>query len=174
MPEARKVIQGRNSSGNWPRPRTTTRTTESHATAVTDILARVEAFEPEAVGHRVVHGGEHFHDATLIDDAVVAAIEDCVPLAPLHNPANLAGIPAISLPCGRSNDGLPIGLQLAAGPFEEETIYRAAYAFETATGVHAAAVGERPEQAARNVVEEQRQWMWGAVVKTKAMPERTT
>ncbi len=64
----------------------------THETAVTEALAQVEAFEVEAIGHRVVHGGERFHDATLIDDAVVAAIEDCVPLAPLHNPANLAGI----------------------------------------------------------------------------------
>ncbi len=65
---------------------------QTHGTAVAEILAQVETFDPEAVGHRVVHGGERFHDATLIDDAVVAAIEDCVPLAPLHNPANLSGI----------------------------------------------------------------------------------
>ncbi|MEM7587204.1 MAG: acetate/propionate family kinase [Acidobacteriota bacterium] len=65
---------------------------QTHRTAVAEILARVKDPAPEAVGHRVVHGGEHFHDATLIDDDVVAAIEDCVPLAPLHNPANLSGI----------------------------------------------------------------------------------
>lgn len=45
-----------------------------------------------AVGHRVVHGGEDFHQPTVITDAVVAAIEANVPLAPLHNPANLDGI----------------------------------------------------------------------------------
>lgn len=45
-----------------------------------------------AIGHRVVHGGDRFTTATLIDDAVVAAIEALCPLAPLHNPANLAGI----------------------------------------------------------------------------------
>jgi aspartyl-tRNA(Asn)/glutamyl-tRNA(Gln) amidotransferase subunit A len=44
--------------------------------------------------------------------------------------ANLAGVPAISLPCGFSRDGLPIGLQLIARPFEEETLLRAAYAYE--------------------------------------------
>jgi acetate kinase len=44
------------------------------------------------VGHRVVHGGVHFAEPTLIDDRVVAAISELVPLAPLHNPANLAGI----------------------------------------------------------------------------------
>lgn len=45
-----------------------------------------------AVGHRVVHGGSTFTEATIIDGAVIAAIEDLVPLAPLHNPGNLAGI----------------------------------------------------------------------------------
>jgi aspartyl-tRNA(Asn)/glutamyl-tRNA(Gln) amidotransferase subunit A len=47
--------------------------------------------------------------------------------------ANLAGVPAISIPCGFSRDGLPIGLQLIGRPFEEETILRAAYAFEQST-----------------------------------------
>lgn len=47
-----------------------------------------------AFGHRVVHGGDHFAAPALIDDAVIAAITDCIPLAPLHNPANLAGIRA--------------------------------------------------------------------------------
>lgn len=47
-----------------------------------------------AVGHRVVHGGEHFTASALIDDAVTQAIEANVPLAPLHNPANLTGIRA--------------------------------------------------------------------------------
>ena len=48
--------------------------------------------EIAAVGHRVVHGGEAFHAPTLIDDAVIEAIKANVPLAPLHNPANLTGI----------------------------------------------------------------------------------
>lgn len=46
----------------------------------------------KAVGHRVVHGGEQFTESCLIDDAVIAGIEACIPLAPLHNPAHLAGI----------------------------------------------------------------------------------
>ena len=46
----------------------------------------------EGVGHRVVHGGEQFTEPTRIDDEVEAAIEALIPLAPLHNPANLAGI----------------------------------------------------------------------------------
>jgi acetate kinase len=45
-----------------------------------------------AVGHRVVHGGERFHRPTVVDDQVVAAIRANIPLAPLHNPANLDGI----------------------------------------------------------------------------------
>ncbi|MBQ7587332.1 MAG: acetate kinase [Lachnospiraceae bacterium] len=45
-----------------------------------------------AVGHRIVHGGESFSSATLINDDVIKAIEDCNDLAPLHNPANLIGI----------------------------------------------------------------------------------
>jgi acetate kinase len=47
-----------------------------------------------AVGHRVVHGGERFQSSVRIDDAVLAEIEECVELAPLHNPANLKGIRA--------------------------------------------------------------------------------
>lgn len=50
---------------------------------------------PDAVGHRVVHGGEHFTDSALVDDGVINAIETCSSLAPLHNPANLAGIRAM-------------------------------------------------------------------------------
>lgn len=46
----------------------------------------------DAVGHRVAHGGEKFADACIIDDAVIADINACVPLAPMHNPAALAGI----------------------------------------------------------------------------------
>ena len=48
----------------------------------------------QAVGHRVVHGGERFKQSVLITDEVVRAVEDCIDLAPLHNPANLTGISA--------------------------------------------------------------------------------
>ena len=48
----------------------------------------------DAVGHRVVHGGEHFANSVVITDEVIAAIEQCNDLAPLHNPANLIGISA--------------------------------------------------------------------------------
>ena len=50
--------------------------------------------EIDAVGHRVVHGGEKFSSSVLIDDSVMAAIEECIPFAPLHNPANIIGIKA--------------------------------------------------------------------------------
>ena len=53
-------------------------------------IDKIEAIE--AVGHRAVHGADLFVDSTLIDAAVIAKLEACVPLAPLHNPANLIGI----------------------------------------------------------------------------------
>ena len=71
-----------------------------HATALEEVVAAVDRSterlgEPvEAVGHRVVHGGEVFSEPTLVDDDVVAAVRALVPLAPLHNPANIAGIEA--------------------------------------------------------------------------------
>ena len=68
--------------------------------AVIDILLDSEKgviasmSEIDAVGHRVVHGGEFFSDSVIITEKVLKAIEDCVPLAPLHNPPNLIGIQA--------------------------------------------------------------------------------
>ncbi len=56
---------------------------------VIDSLSQIDA-----VGHRVVHGGERFTSSVVIDDAVIAAIRECNDLAPLHNPANLIGIDA--------------------------------------------------------------------------------
>ena len=50
--------------------------------------------EIDAVGHRVLHGGMEFSDSCIIDDACIKAIEKCIPLGPLHNPANLMGIRA--------------------------------------------------------------------------------
>ena len=66
-----------------------------HSTAMTCLLPLIERFAHRpltAVGHRVVHGGEYFTGASLIDDEVITAIEDSAPLAPLHNPAQLTGI----------------------------------------------------------------------------------
>ena len=68
--------------------------------AVIDILIDKEwgviesMSEIDAVGHRVVHGGEFFADSVLIDDSVIEAIDACIPLAPLHNTPNLIGIDA--------------------------------------------------------------------------------
>lgn len=56
----------------------------------------------DAVGHRVVHGGEFFSQSALIDDDVLRAIEDCIELAPLHNPANIKGIQAVRETFGKS------------------------------------------------------------------------
>ena len=54
-----------------------------------------------AVGHRVVHGGEMFHESALITDDVLKGIEDCIDLAPLHNPNNIKGILAVREIFGR-------------------------------------------------------------------------
>lgn len=50
--------------------------------------------EIDAVGHRVVHGGEKFSSSVVITDEVIKAVEECIPLAPLHNPAGIIGIEA--------------------------------------------------------------------------------
>jgi aspartyl-tRNA(Asn)/glutamyl-tRNA(Gln) amidotransferase subunit A len=54
-------------------------------------------------------------------------------------PVNLAGLPALSLPCGFTQGGLPIGLQLIGKPFDESTLLSAAHAYEQATPWHARA-----------------------------------
>ena len=59
--------------------------------------------EISAVGHRVLHGGEKFSGSVVIDDSVIAAIEECCELGPLHNPHNLTGIRA----CEKMMPGVP-------------------------------------------------------------------
>jgi acetate kinase len=73
----------------------------SHEQGMMLILDALKAsqLQPEsqplsAIGHRVVHGGEAFSAPVLLDDVSIERIRDCIPLAPLHNPANLAGIEA--------------------------------------------------------------------------------
>ena len=56
--------------------------------------------EIDAVGHRVVHGGETFAHSVRIDSQVLSAMEACIPLAPLHNPANILGVKACSAVMG--------------------------------------------------------------------------
>ncbi|MCL2567910.1 MAG: acetate kinase [Oscillospiraceae bacterium] len=74
-----------------------------HAAAIAIVMEKMmsaeygvisDASEIGAVGHRVVHGGEAFTTSALIDEKVLAGIENCIPLAPLHNPANITGITA--------------------------------------------------------------------------------
>ena len=60
--------------------------------------------EIDAVGHRVVHGGEKFSASVVITDEVIEAIKDCIPLAPLHNPAGITGIEA----CKKALPGVPM------------------------------------------------------------------
>ncbi len=60
--------------------------------------------EINAVGHRIVHGGEKFTSSVIIDDEVMAAIEECNDLAPLHNPANLIGVRT----CQKLMPGVPM------------------------------------------------------------------
>lgn len=76
---------------------------ESHKEAIALVLDAVahpehgvvkDMSEIGAVGHRVVHAGEKYAHSVLIDDDVIAALEECVELAPLHNPPNLLGIAA--------------------------------------------------------------------------------
>jgi acetate kinase len=69
----------------------------SRQAAISRILERVAGLDADLIGagHRVVHGGERFSDSVLIDDDVIAAIRSFAPLAPLQNPADLAGIEAI-------------------------------------------------------------------------------
>jgi len=67
----------------------------NHTEALADIFSTLpEGLTITAVGHRVVHGGSRFREPVLIDDAVVAEIEELSSLAPLHNPPNVEGIRA--------------------------------------------------------------------------------
>ncbi len=67
---------------------------ESALTTIVAILAENLSHDIVGVGHRVVHGGERFSTSCLIDETVLEGIVDCNHLAPLHNPANVAGIHA--------------------------------------------------------------------------------
>ena len=75
----------------------------SHAEAIAAVIDKLTSSEYgvvgsmkeiDAVGHRVVHGGEKFASSVLITDEVMKALEECTPFAPLHNPANITGINA--------------------------------------------------------------------------------
>lgn len=74
---------------------TETETMERLTLGLKDTSELAAAAELVAIGHRVVHGGEHFKRPTIVDDEVIAAIRAVTPLAPLHNPAHLIGIEEI-------------------------------------------------------------------------------
>jgi len=84
----------------------------THAEAIAAVIEKLTSddygvisslSEINAVGHRAVHGGRKFFKSVLIDEEVIAALEDCIRLAPLHIPANLMGINA----CRESMPGVP-------------------------------------------------------------------
>ena len=75
----------------------------THAEAIAAVIEKLTSAEYgvvasmkeiDAVGHRVVHGGEKFAESVLITDEVMVGLEACIPFAPLHNPANITGITA--------------------------------------------------------------------------------
>ncbi len=68
--------------------------------------------------------------------AGVDAVEAARKLTSLTSPFNLSGFPALSLPCGFTPEGLPVGMQMVAGPWKEATLLRTAYAYEAATEWH--------------------------------------
>ncbi|CAM3123034.1 Acetate kinase [Arthrobacter ulcerisalmonis] len=84
---------GGGGDGEIEGPRDHAEALEMVSTAIHDELGELEL---GAVGHRVVHGGERFAEPVLIDNEITRAIERLNPLAPLHNPANVLGIRAIS------------------------------------------------------------------------------
>jgi len=84
----------------------------THAEAITAVIDKLisddygvisSLSEINAVGHRSVHGGQKFFASALINEDVIAVLEDCIRLAPLHTPANLMGIHA----CGEAMPGVP-------------------------------------------------------------------
>jgi acetate kinase len=89
--------------GDGPRKRSTARLKDLKAAVdwvckwlvATDGTGVRSLADVDAVGHRVVHGGERFRSSVRIDAAVIAEMEDMIELAPLHNPANIKGIEAV-------------------------------------------------------------------------------
>jgi len=94
--EGTALVHHRGDNGQ-PREESVRAEFPSHAAALRGISnylgSHISADRPlAAIGHRVVHGGEYYSSATFIDDEVIDKIRRTVPLAPLHNPANLTGI----------------------------------------------------------------------------------
>jgi acetate kinase len=64
----------------------------THRDALQMAVGKMTGLNPRGIGHRMVHGGEEFTGSVVINDGVIAAVERCSSLAPLHNPANLVGV----------------------------------------------------------------------------------
>ncbi len=95
------VLNSGSSSVKYQVIETTTRAVEKegniqrvtdHAAAIKEVLQSIDTTSIQAVGHRVVNGGEKFQTATLVDDTVMAAMAQIEHLAPLHNPAAMLGV----------------------------------------------------------------------------------
>ena len=118
--------------------------------------------EIDAVGHRVVHGGEKFAASVLITDEVMAAIEECNPLAPLHNPANIIGIqacrklmpstPMVAVFDTAFHQTMPARAYMYALPYawyEEDKVRRYGFhgtSHKYVAGRAAAMLGKKPEE----------------------------
>lgn len=104
--DLRQLVHGTAAELNSDRARLTLSTSPSnfiplpnadHRQAIQEVLKQLPALDIDidqvaAIGHRVVHGGEKFKQSVVMDEAALAELQSCNPLAPLHNPANLMGI----------------------------------------------------------------------------------
>ena len=121
------------------------------------------ASEIDAVGHRVVHGGEKFASSVRITDEVMAALEECIPLAPLHNPANITGINACTAVMGKDvpqvavfdtafHQTMPAKAYMYALPYEyyeKDKVRRYGFhgtSHKYVSGRAAAMLGKKPEE----------------------------
>ena len=119
--------------------------------------------EIDAVGHRVVHGGEAFAGSVRITDEVMKALEDCIPLAPLHNPANITGINACTAVMGKDvpqvavfdtafHQTMPAKAYMYALPYEyyeKDKVRRYGFhgtSHKYVSGRAAAMLGKKPEE----------------------------
>ena len=91
--------------------------------------------EIDAVGHRVVHGGEKFAKSVVLTEEVLAKVEECNELAPLHNPANLIGIRACQ-------ELMPVGISIAIISMTMTLLFRLLPPYADSPGllVHAKAI----------------------------------
>ncbi|MGM9662080.1 MAG: acetate/propionate family kinase [Oscillospiraceae bacterium] len=119
--------------------------------------------EIDAVGHRVVHGGEAFNKSVRIDGEVMKALEECIPLAPLHNPANITGINACTAVMGKDvpqvavfdtafHQTMPAKAYMYALPYEyyeNDKVRRYGFhgtSHKYVSGRAAAMLGKKPEE----------------------------